>query len=88
MGELLENISSAGLRPAEILSAVLDKELDLDLSTLAFFFLIFLLLSILASQVSLEEEFAGGGEDGVTRNEESERGLLCGSLNEEIFSDM
>jgi len=70
MGESLEKMSSAGLSPSDILSAVLDEELDRDLSTLVFFELCLLLTA---------SEFTGGGEVGVARDEVSERGLLYGS---------
>jgi len=70
MGESLEKISSAGLSPSDILSAVLEEELERDLSTLAFFEL-FLLLSALG--------FSIGGEADDARDEFSERSLLCGS---------
>ena len=70
MGDSLEKMSSAGLSPSDILSAVLDEELERDLSTLAFL-VIFLLLSAF--------KFALGGEVGNVVDEFSERCLLCGS---------
>ncbi|KAL4113766.1 hypothetical protein QTP88_017339 [Uroleucon formosanum] len=70
MGESLEKMSSAGLSPSDILSAILDEELERDLSTLAFFEL-FLLLSVF--------KFTLGGEAGIVRDEFSDKGLLCGS---------
>lgn len=70
MGESLEKMSSAGLSPSDILSAILDEDLERDLSTLAFFEL-FLLLSVF--------KFTSGGEAGIVRDEFSDKGLLCGS---------
>jgi len=67
MGESLEKMSSAGLSPSDIFPAVLDVELERDLSTLVFFELCLLLSSF---------EFTGGGEVGVARDAASERGLF------------
>jgi len=70
MGDSLEKMSSAGLSPSDILSAILDEELERDLSTLAFLEL-FLLLSAF--------KFALGGEEGNVIDEFSDKCLLCGS---------
>lgn len=70
MDESLEKMSSAGLSQSYILTAVLDKELERNLSTL-----VFLALRPLLSAF----EFSEGGEVSVARDEASERGLLCDS---------
>lgn len=72
-----EKTYSAGLTSETILSWVLDKEFDMDLSVLAFF-----CISVFISLSFILYVFTGRGGDGITRQNESKRDLLKGSFNE------